>query len=348
MSDREVNPGPVATLAMHGAALWRRLLVGLGLGIVVIAALAVVADVRTVLPTLARFTWEMLPVVLLLTVGNYACRFLKWQLYLRWVGVTDFPWRWSLAVFLSGFAMSITPGKVGEWLKAYLVSRLGGGAMAPLVPVVAAERLTDGIAMLVLGLASAAVGSGWGWEPLGILAVIVLLGLWLLQEERVVRPLLRFAGRAPVIRKRADTVEAVYDAARAIVSWRRLVLVSGLSVFSWSLECIGLFLILVGLGLRPEAELLAIATFVLSTASIAGALSLLPGGLGAAEAGITGLLIFLRPDVSTAVAATATVLIRIGTLWFGVFLGALALLWIQQRVLRSTEQSCAERERVGT
>ncbi len=342
-----MNVGSGSSVTELSATLWRRLFVGIGLGIVVLAVLAVVADVRRVLPTLARFSWELFPVVFLLTAGNYACRFLKWELYLRWVGISGFPRRWSLAVFLSGFAMSITPGKLGEWLKAYFVSRLGGGAMAPLIPVIAAERLTDGIAMLVLGLASAALGSGWGWEPLAILGLIVLLGLWLLQEERVVRPLLRFAERVPVIRKRAEAVEAVYEATRAILCWQRLVLVSGLSVFSWALECIGLFLILVGLGLRPELELLAIATFVLSTASIAGALSLLPGGLGAAEAGITGLLLFLRPDIATAVAAAATVLIRVGTLWFGVFLGALALLWIQQRILRSAEQSRVESERVG-
>ncbi|MCS7246262.1 MAG: flippase-like domain-containing protein [Thermomicrobium sp.] len=329
-----------------GRALWRRFLLGLALGVGVLAAVAVVADLRAVVPVLTRFAWELLPVVLLLTVGNYACRFLKWELYLRWVGVRNFRRTWSLAVFLAGFAMSITPGKVGEWLKAYLVVRLGGRSSAvPLVPVVAAERLTDGIAMLILGLVSAFIGAGWGWQPLALLAAIVLLGLWLVQEERITRPLLRLAARTPGIRTRAGALEHMYDAARAIISWRRLLLVSSLSVFSWSLECVGLFLILIGLDLRPTLELLAVATFVLSTASIAGALSLLPGGLGAAEAGIAGLLVVLEPEVTTPVAATATVLIRISTLWFGVFLGAVALLWLQHRVLRADRR---EPGRVGT
>ncbi|MCS7256595.1 MAG: lysylphosphatidylglycerol synthase domain-containing protein, partial [Thermomicrobium sp.] len=74
--------------------------------------------------------------------------------------------------------------------------------------------------------------------------------------------------------------------------------------------------------------------FVLSVSSIAGALSLLPGGLGAAEAGIAGLLLLLRPGMTPAEAATATVLIRFGTLWFGVLTGCVALLWLQRRVLR--------------
>ncbi|MCX7623804.1 MAG: lysylphosphatidylglycerol synthase transmembrane domain-containing protein [Thermomicrobium sp.] len=332
--------------------LWGRIVLGAVFGIVVLALVLVAGDVREVLPTLGRFAWPLFPLVLLLTVGNYLCRFVKWQLYLRWVGVPPLARSHSLAVFLGGFAMSITPGKVGEWIKAFLVSRLAGGPMAPVVPVVAVERLTDGIAMLVLGLASAAVGVG-AWQPLALLAGLVVLGLWSVQEERVVRPLLRLAARAPLLRRRAHALDALYEGARAIVGWRRLLATSALSVFSWSLECLGLFVILVGLGAQPSLELLAVATFVLSVSSIAGALSLLPGGLGAAEAGIAGLLLLLRPDLTPAGAATATVLIRFGTLWFGVLTGCVALLWLQRRVLggtvavgrgrSATDARCAER-----
>ncbi len=313
--------------------LWGRIVLGVVFGIGIVAVLMVFGDVRRVFPTLQHFEWSLFPLVLLLTAGNYVCRFVKWECYLRWVDAPRLRRGWSLAVFLSGFAMSITPGKVGEWIKAFLVARLGGGAVAPVVPVVAVERLTDGIAMLILALLSALAGLG-GWEPLVALAGILLAGLWLVQEERVVRPLLRLAARAPLLRSRAESVGGLYDATRAVLRWRRLVAMSGLSVFSWSLECLGLFVILIGLGAEPSVELLAVATFVLSVSSIAGALSLLPGGLGAAEAGIAGLLLLLRPGMTPAEAATATVLIRFGTLWFGVLTGCVALLWLQRRVLR--------------
>lgn len=323
---------------LGGRSVWRRVLTGLAFGIAVLAGVLVVADVRAVLPVLARFPWPLVPLVLTLTTGNYLLRFLKWELFLRWVGVRHLPRTTSLSIFLAGFAMSITPGKVGEWIKALLVAKLARVPMAPIVPVVAIERLTDGIAMLVLGLASAVLGTGWGWQPLFLLGVLVLVGLWLVQQERAVIPLLRLAERVPFARKRTDAIMTVYEAARELLAWRRLLLVSGMSIVSWSLECAALFFILVGFGLSPDGQLAAVATFALSAASIAGALSLLPGGLGAAEASIAGLLIVLRPGIGAAVAAAATVAIRLGTLWFGVLVGVIALIWLERTALAAPER----------
>jgi uncharacterized protein (TIRG00374 family) len=323
---------------LGGRSVWRRVLTGLAFGIAVLAGVLVVADVRAVLPILARFPWPLVPLVLTLTTGNYLLRFLKWELFLRWVGVRRLPRTTSLSIFLAGFAMSITPGKVGEWIKALLVAKLARVPMAPIVPVVAIERLTDGIAMLVLGLASAVLGTGWGWQPLVLLGVLVLVGLWLVQQERVVIPLLRLAERVPFARKRTDAIMTVYEAARELLAWRRLLLVSGMSIVSWSLECAALFFILVGFGLSPDGQLAAVATFALSAASIAGALSLLPGGLGAAEASIAGILIVLRPGIGAAVAAAATVAIRLGTLWFGVLVGVIALIWLERTALAAPER----------
>ncbi len=331
---RSVNESEV----FGGRSVWRRLLTGLAFGIAVLAGLLVFADVRAVLPILARFPWPLVPLVLTLTMGNYLLRFVKWELFLRWVGVHHLPRTTSLSIFLAGFAMSITPGKVGEWIKALLVAKLARAPMAPVVPVVAIERLTDGIAMVVLGLASAVLGTGWGWQPLVLLGVLVLVGLWLVQQERVVIPLLRLAERVPFVGKRTDAIMTIYEAARQLLAWRRLLLVSGLSIVSWSLECAALFFILVGFGLSPDGQLAAVATFALSVASIAGALSLLPGGLGAAEASIAGLLLVLRPGIGAPVAAAATVAIRLGTLWFGVLVGVIALIWLERTALAAPER----------
>jgi len=72
---------------------------------------------------------------------------------------------------------------------------------------------------------------------------------------------------------------------------------------------------------------------VFSLGSLAGALSFLPGGLGVADASMTGLIRLLG-DTSKAAAAAATVLIRLATLWFAVALGLLGLL-VEARLARS-------------
>jgi uncharacterized membrane protein YbhN (UPF0104 family) len=86
------------------------------------------------------------------------------------------------------------------------------------------------------------------------------------------------------------------------------------------------------LGLPPSLNLAATAVFVLSFSTIVGAVSSLPGGLGAAEASITGLLLLTVQGTHPQLVASAALLIRFFTLWFGVALG-LAVLFGSRRLL---------------
>ena len=72
----------------------------------------------------------------------------------------------------------------------------------------------------------------------------------------------------------------------------------------------------------------SIAVFTLAFSTIVGAVSALPGGLGAAELSITGMLSLLL-GLSVGTSAAATLIIRFATLWFGVTLGL--LVWTRSR-----------------
>jgi hypothetical protein len=66
-------------------------------------------------------------------------------------------------------------------------------------------------------------------------------------------------------------------------------------------------------------------------ATLASAVLLTPGGLGVAETGITGLSVRLL-DMDKANAAVGTLIIRFGTLWFGVIVGLIALAIVARRL----------------
>ena len=59
----------------------------------------------------------------------------------------------------------MTPGKVGELLKAWLLRARAGTPMAVSAPVILAERLTDGVAMLILASAGLLLYRH-GWQAL--------------------------------------------------------------------------------------------------------------------------------------------------------------------------------------
>jgi len=128
---------------MHIRDLRRKLLWGVFFGILVAAGLALWGDARALVEHLAAFDWRLAPLILALTLCNYGLRFLKWQWYLRIIAAA-LPWRRSLGIFVAGFPMVLTPGKVGELLKSFLLRASNGTPIARSAPVVLAERISDG------------------------------------------------------------------------------------------------------------------------------------------------------------------------------------------------------------
>lgn len=304
------------------------LLLSLGLGLAVFAALAAYGDASQVAGALAVFPWALTPAILGLTLLNYLLRFLKWQFYLGQIDVRGLS-RWgSLLIFCAGMAMAITPGKVGEWLKSYLLREQYGIALSRSVPIVVAERLTDGLAMALLasgGLLLFPVG----WQAVALAvagAGIVLAVVW---YEPVADAVFAAAARVRPLASRVHHLQAMYAAAQTVLSPRNLTVGVTLGFISWGSECLAFWLVLQGLGLEGSPLLVVQAAFILATSTLGGALFITPGGLGVAEGSIIGLcqvLLGMPKDL----AAAAALLIRLSTLWFGVSLGLIALVLVSR------------------
>jgi uncharacterized protein (TIRG00374 family) len=321
-----------------------RLAIGLLFAVLVVSALVLVSDVQQLGTALRQFDWRLAGPILLLTLGNYALRFGKWEIYLRRVEIPRLGLRTSALVFLSGFSMSLTPGKVGEVIKGVLVQRLTGAPISRTAAVIAAERITDGLAMLAL----AAIGLtqfSYGRPVLALTIVAAGIVILVLQRPRLALAILaRFEG-APLVGKTLVHAHHFLQASNILLRPSLLSGAVAIGIVSWGMECVALFLILTGLGLDPSWHLLLTATFVLSVSSVFGAISMLPGGLGVAEASVAGMLLLLINDttMSTGVAAAATLLVRFSTLWFGVLLGFLALAVMQGTRRLSTFGRAPER-----
>ena len=67
--------------------------------------------------------WWMFVAAILLTLTNYALRFVKWHYLLGRLDV-KMPWVTDAWDFIAGLSMAISPGKAGELLKPYVVKRV--------------------------------------------------------------------------------------------------------------------------------------------------------------------------------------------------------------------------------
>jgi uncharacterized protein (TIRG00374 family) len=305
----------------------RRLISGLLLGFLVLLALVLVGDLRQVSARILDFRWGYFPLVIAFTLCNYLLRFIKWHYYLYQIGVQDLSVSASARLFVAGFPLAVTPGKVGEALKGVWLKQLTGVPVGRGISVVLAERISDGLAVTLLSTLGVIAYPRYWPAFLGVL--ILLLGIVIVSQ---VRPLamafLTFGERLPLVKRFVQSVREFYEGSFLLFSPKNTLIAVGLGTISWLGEGIGFYLILLGLGLSPGWEILSIAVFVLSFSTVVGAVSALPGGLGAAEASIAGMLVLLI-GLGADTATTATLLIRFATLWFGVGLGL--LVWVTSR-----------------
>ena len=315
-------------------------------GVLVIAALGLFTDLGKLGQSLSTFNWALVPAILGLTLFNYVLRFFKWDYYVHLVSDRPINKTDSGLVFYSGFTMVMTPGKVGELLKAYLLRQVNGTPITVSSPIVIAERMSDGIAMILLavlgfsllilfGGATSAANFFWPILALVLLAYIAIIVV--VRNRALTERLFTWLERFPFVAKRMHLLRSLFISSNLLLSPRALLIASSLGFISWAGECLAFFLVMIGLGFPPSWNMLFITTFILGATSIAGAASGLPGGLGVADAGIAGLLLvlvappFVSPAITSGTAIAATLLIRLATLWFGVLVGLVFMLLFHLR-----------------
>jgi uncharacterized protein (TIRG00374 family) len=305
-----------------------RLVAGIVVGVAVYVGFSIWADVGRVGEALAAFRWPYALLACLLAAANYGVRFGRWQYYLRKVGVTNVRPGDSLQVFLAGFALTVTPGKLGEAVKAVLLRASHRIPMARTAPIVIAERVTDLVALLLLALVGV---FDYDVDPRFLIAgaALVVAGLVVVSVDPVAKAAIAIAGRLPLLRRFAHRLDDAHAHTAILLAPLPLVVATALASVSWFFECLAFWIVVHGF---PGARIgLQGATFVYAATTIAGALSFLPGGLGVTEAGMLALLVRLGTGVGRGAAAAATFVTRVATLWFAVALGLPALLLYARR-----------------
>jgi uncharacterized protein (TIRG00374 family) len=194
--------------------------------------------------------------------------------------------------------------------------------------IVIADRLTDviGIVTLIL-IGGASFPRGLPWALAGASAVTVglILILWQAPALWLCRVLERRQGG---LAKRVPQVREALARLRILATPRALVLPTLLSVLAWGAEGTALYVLLVGFQQRVPITL---SVFCYSTATLAGALIPVPGGLGLVEGMLREGLVHLG-GVSQGVATAAMILVRLSTLWWAVVVGFIALFLLRLRL----------------
>jgi len=276
----------------------------------------------------------VLPLLLAVSLGSYLARYLRWWWLLRRAGHAV-PIVAGFFAYLAGFAFTATPGKVGELIRVRYFHDHGVPAWR-VVAVFVFERAMD--LLVVLGLAMLAIrdprvlAASTAFVLL-CLTLVVVLGWrpgWLSCGADLLR---RGAWPTP-----ARWIEVLRDGLAGGRLWVRpldLGVSLALGLLAWGTVALGFRHLIGALGVNsvPTAEALSI--YPLSM--LAGAASMLPGGIGSTEATITALLSLSHVDLSVGV--LAAVGIRLSTLWFAILCGLVSVVGLEYRAARGADHS---------
>lgn len=287
--------------------------------------MGIYADFSDLLIAIRHFNWIYFILMIILTTIAYFIRFLKWNFFLKSVDV-HLNLKDNLFVFFSGLGMIITPAKVGEIWKGWLIKDINGESLSKTIPVVIIDRVTDLIGLILLSF----LGILYYKEGSYILLILIILfiGFFVAIKSK------KISGKIiSILENRAGKyskdVKSMHKTFEELMNPENMTLMSFLSAFAWFFECLALFFVIIGFG---ESISVLISTFVFSFASLAGAVSMIPGGLGVAEATLSGLLQYF--GLTSAISVGVAIIIRFGTLWYGAISGFMVYLLFKKRIIK--------------
>lgn len=264
---------------------------------------------------ISRLSWIQFGYLLGLSLINYFFRGLRWHVFAGRLGLQTTIVQ-NMRHFLGGFAMSVTPGRIGELVRVRWLRRETGWAIEKTAPLVLVDRASDLAAMgmiLAVTLSMSASGIG-GALPVIILSLLIAIVATRSSMLKAAADLgFRLVGRWPRLFAR------IRIGARSLGRFSNptaMFVAAVIGAIGWFAEGYAFHLLLMWMG-ADIGLAKAVAIFIFS--ALAGGLTGAPGGVGGAEAAMIALLALEGVPLETSVPATA--IIRVTTLWFAIGIG---------------------------
>jgi uncharacterized protein (TIRG00374 family) len=266
---------------------------------------------------------------LVLGLLTFFLRAVRWTWILRPVArVPIWP---AFAATATGFAANNLPGKVGEVLRPYLLSRSQSLPFSPLLASILLERVFDGASVIFFFLLAMGIGlpgSGGGFArllaPAAVLAVLVAAVLFAVfrrtQAERLFEKMCRWLPAK--FQKRATEFALTFvDGFASLKSPGLLIAIVAGSLAMWFVINVQIYCVLKAFALPLPLS----AAYVVTAAAVLGLAVPTPGGLGSYQVAVQIALtdVFSVPRTaatSVALVAWATSFVLVTILGLGFLL----------------------------
>ena len=287
--------------------------------VAVYAIFLFMSDYQKISDVVIDFRIEYLIPILSLVTASWIPLILMWHLLLKKNEIT-IPFRKNILIWLSGSALSVTPGQVGELIKSQLIKTLYDIPRTKTAPVVLVEKfyvLTGGIIAGIIGIIILGMDFNLVLFSIATLSVIFFLIYY--------RPALQYSlkriTKFKFFSKYSDNITDSYEILRNSTGPGISSICITLAICYWIIISLSVYVTLLAFGIEGTSFLKTISIYASSV--IIGVITFIPGGLGITEGSLVGLFTLEGIDVS--IALILSVVIRLTTLWYSVSIGFVGL-----------------------
>ena len=283
------------------------------------AIFLIASDINTIADKISSFKIEFLPIIIILVTCSWFVLFTRWHLLLMNSKIF-IPKKNSFIIYLSGIALTIIPGKVGELVKSQLLKTKFGIPRSKTVPIVILEQFYTLIGLIVISFFGI-----WYFElgtyVIGFFTAMLVFSFILISSKRIFNKLMVILEKRKITSKFVEPLSLSYDTVRKSIRGPIVFYATALTSIFWLLEAVTVYFVLLSFGVDGIEFLMVIPTY--ATSIMLGFLSFLPMGLGVVEGSLASF--FSLQGIEVSLSLTLVIIIRVFTRWYGVAVGFVAL-----------------------
>jgi len=246
---------------------------------------------------------DLILIIGLWSIANLVRTF-RWHFFLKEID-DKVPFKINIIYYLSGFALVLSPGRIGELIRSPYLKRNYNISMSKSASIVFVERFYDLLGVIILltiGLIFIEFDKMVLLAPVTLLIIIIVI----FKNKKLFSKIFEKLSKIKQFKNINSNFEESYNSALKIMKMKFFILGIVTSTVTYLFQTLAVFFIILSLsGIITIEQVLVIYP----TAMFVSVITLIPGGIGVFEGGMVGMLSMYGLDYEIAI--TTTILIRI-------------------------------------
>ena len=287
--------------------------------VAVYSTFIITSDITTISEKISNIEIEFFIIIGILVTLGWLILFARWHLLLKNSNIS-IPIKSSFLVYMSGFALSLIPGEVGDLVKVQILKNRFNVSRSQTGGIIFSEWFYTAIGLVSLTLTGVVFFELGGL--IGIIFSIILISLiTIIKSKKIFLKFSKLISKIKYLSNFTKNIEESYEVIQESTKIKISIISILLSISFWVLETITVYFVMSRFGING-IEIFEIMS-IYTTAIILGFISFLPFGTGVVEISLASFLNQKGVELSTGL--TVIIIIRLLTRWYPVIVGFIVL-----------------------